>query len=513
MESPQNWPAKVDRARTRLLDFTLWTKPDYEIGRPHVLLTRKLDLLVEGSITRLMVFMPPRNGKSELVSRRLPAFYLGLHPDHEVIVASYAAGLANRMNRDVQRIIDTAAYRELFPGTILNRSGFRSTGGTAAVRASDLFEIVGHRGSLRSAGVGGGITGMGGHLLIVDDSLKNHEEAHSATRREKLVEWYDSTLWTRQAPGARILIVQTRWHCEDLPGVLISRAAADPQTDQWDILRLPAIAEGVLHPWDDRLPGQALWPERFNEQWLSSARSTLGAYVFSGMYQQNPTAEGGNHFKEAWFWRRWQDGGTLWHVHGERFAKCDCPVFVTCDPAASEKQTADYTAIGVWATTPLNDLLLLEVVRERLGVDGIIPKLLEISRRWNPSWIGVEANGFQVSLTHAARRTPGMPPIRQLNHGGKGKLVRATPAILKAESGQIVLPASAPWVKAYIDELTRFTGLDDKEDDQVDMTAYAIWKLPEYESEKSQVESLQQSTNSSTAQSDAAKSGIWGRRC
>ena len=160
-----------------------------------------------------------------------------------------------------------------------------------------------------------------------------------------------------------------------------------------------------------------------------------------------------------------------------RFSKSDCAVFVTCDPAASERNSADHTAIGVWTVTPENDLLLLEVVRGRFGVDRIVPELLAVCRRWNPGWIALEANGFQVAIVQAARGVAGMAPIRQISHEGKGKLVRATSAIILAESGKLWLPRSAEWIKAFIDELVRFTGRDDRADDQFDMTAYAAWQV------------------------------------
>jgi predicted phage terminase large subunit-like protein len=139
--------------------------------------------------------------------------------------------------------------------------------------------------------------------------------------------------------------------------------------------------------------------------------------------------------------------------------------------------SADQTAIGVWTVTPENDLLLLEVVRGRFGVDRIVPELLAVCRRWNPGWIALEANGFQVAIVQAARGVAGMAPIRQISHEGKGKLVRATSAIINAQMGQLWLPRSAKWIKAYVDELVRFTGRDDRADDQVDITAYAAWQM------------------------------------
>ncbi len=325
--------------------------------------------------------------------------------------------------------------------------------------AQDLFEIVDRGGSYQGlAGVGGGITGMGFDLGIIDDPFKNFDQAHSQKTRDKIDEWYTTTFWTRQSPNARILLTMTRWHHDDLAGRLLERMKNDPAADQWVVLRLPAVADGDLHPDDPRVgelgepgePCELLWPERFGQAFMDSARAQ-GAYFFAGMYQQSPTPEGGNHFQEQWFEHRFDDGGKHWHLRDRRFNKSDCAVFVTCDPAASERNSADHTAIGVWTVTPENDLLLLDVVRGRFGVDRIVPELLAVSRRWNPGWIALEANGFQVAIVQAARGVAGMAPIRQISHEGKETgpcALRPSSWPSRASSG---CPRSAKWIKAYVD--------------------------------------------------------------
>src|SRR5699024_9188367 len=142
---------------------------------------------------------------------------------------SYAAGLSSRMNRDVQRVIDSPAYRALFPGTALHG---RTARGTTSLRNSDIFELVGHRGVYRSAGVGGGITGIGGHIVIIDDPFKDRASADSPTIRRKVWDWYTSTLYTRLAPGGGVLVINTRWHMADLSGRLLE-AAARGEGDRW----------------------------------------------------------------------------------------------------------------------------------------------------------------------------------------------------------------------------------------------------------------------------------------
>ena len=517
-----------ERARTELARFTAWTKPDYQTAWHNALICRYLDRLVEGDITRLMIFCPPRHGKSELVSRRLPAYFLGRNPTSHVILSAYSADLADRMNRDVQRIMDSPAYRQLFPFVRLPEVGSRSnTHAMREKRTDSLFEIVGRRGSLRSAGIGVGITGMGFHLGIIDDPIKDWEEAHSTVIRDKVDEWYTSTFWTRQESAkdgqqARILLTMTRWHHDDLAGRLIERAEQDRDADQWTILRLPALADYDLHEEDERESGEALWPGRYDERFMAKARASLGSYLFTGMYQQTPTVEGGQHFKEDWFSKRFSfmtdDRGE--HVlvpdglgGADKFAKCDCTIFATCDPAASEKQAADFTAIAVWLLTPKNDLCLVDMVRERLGVNNITPRLYEICKRWGVSFVGIENSGFQLAIIRECRRTLGMPPVRELSHENKSKLVRATPAIIKAEAGQILLLEGADWIKRYVDELIKFTGLEDKHDDQVDVTAYAVWQLPRMGKDVELDREIEQEHSSTRPEhtSYAEERGLWGR--
>lgn len=476
---------KRRQARSGLLNFTTYTMPTYSVNWHHDLICRKLDQWARGEIKRLMLFTPPRHGKSELASRRLPALMFGLNPSMNVISCSYSADLAGRMNRDVQRVMDSKAYKRLFPDSRLGGKNVRTHSG-GWMRNSELFEIVEHGGSYRAAGVGGGITGMGFHRGIIDDPVKDAEEANSPTIRQNVWDWYTSTFWTRQAPDAGILIIQTRWHVDDLAGRLMKLAEEDPDADQWEVVNLEAVkTERSNTPGDPRLPTQSLWEARYGRDFLKNARSTLGTAQFEALYQGSPTQEGGNWFKEAWFAPKWSLGG----VHGDSgesyvlrwpdgrsnlYYWDNLNRFVIIDPAASEKQAADYTAMGVFATTPTNELLVLDVVRERLSLDRILPRLKELNLKWRPHWIGMEANGFQVALSNEAKHMQGMPAVLELSHRGKGKVVRATPAIIKAEGGGILLPERAEWKKKFLEELVQFTGDGDKHDDQVDVLAYAV---------------------------------------
>jgi predicted phage terminase large subunit-like protein len=292
---------KAELATRALLDFTLYTKPDYEVNWHHAVVCEALDRFVAGEIRRLMLFMPPQNGKSELVSRRLPAYILGRNPDAKLIACSYSADLASQMNRDVQRIIDAPEYARVFPETTLFGSNVRSSSKGSYLRNSDIFEIVGREGRYKGAGVGGPITGFGFDIGIIDDPTKNREEADSEVYRERLWEWYTSTFYSRMRKGAlsSILITLTRWHEDGIEARLLKLAEENEDADQWEVISLPAIAEEPAPP-DIRKEGEPLWPTRFPLAFLRAVQAQ-NPYDFAALYQQRPAPREGNLFKWAWF--------------------------------------------------------------------------------------------------------------------------------------------------------------------------------------------------------------------
>ncbi len=245
----------VRMARTDLLSFTTFTKPDYRPNWHHEELAKMLDRVAMGRCPRLMVFMPPQHGKSELVSRRFPAFILGRNPDMRLIGSSHTNDLAVSMNRDVQRIMTSERYDQVFPEAALDDRWVRAAAGMEARRTMDFFEIPGHCGSLRSAGVGKSIAGNAADGAIIDDPFGKREDADSAVLRQRVWDWYANDLYSRLSAEAWIVLTHTRWHRDDLAGRLL-RKMADRSADQWEILCLPAVREegpGDRH--DRRLPG------------------------------------------------------------------------------------------------------------------------------------------------------------------------------------------------------------------------------------------------------------------
>jgi len=273
-------------ARRNLLNFTKYTNSNYDVNWHHKLFAKKLDLFMKGKIKRLMVFMPPQHGKSELCSRRLPAMMLGKDPNLRIALTSYNHDFASKLNRDVQKIMTTKEYAELFPDTCLTngKNGLY-------VRNADEFEVMDCKGGLVSVGVCGGLTGRSVDIGIIDDIYKDAKDAWSPTVRQNVADWYDTVFKTRLHNKSRQLITLTRWHPDDLAGMLLKREGED-----WEIVVLPALktAENTCLG-DNREIGEALWETRHSKKSLEKLK-IRNEFVFETLYQQNPKPSEGMMF-------------------------------------------------------------------------------------------------------------------------------------------------------------------------------------------------------------------------
>lgn len=276
------------QARRNLLSFTLATMPSFSPAPFHVKYYSYLGDFADGKIKKLMVFMPPQHGKSEGSTRRLPAFILGKDPNRKVAIVSYSAPKARKFNREIQRIIDTQEYHEIFPNTSLNTSNVITIAGSW-LRNADECEIVGHRGGFKTVGVGGALTGEPVDTLILDDIYKDAKTAWSPTVRESIEDWYDTVAETRLHNNSQQLIVFTRWHENDLAGRLLDQQGhyTPTNTNGWVVVVYPAIKVGKPTDVDTREEGEPLWPERHNLEKLIATRER-NPHVFESLYQQDP---------------------------------------------------------------------------------------------------------------------------------------------------------------------------------------------------------------------------------
>lgn len=442
-------------AQQSLVGFIYATCPQYIMGWVHEEICAALDAFLldvqAGRSPRLMITMPPRHGKSELASRRFPAYALGRNPDLSIIATSYSADLASRMNRDVQRIIESEEYRAIFPGVHLpgkNSSQFRT---------SDFFEVEGHSGGYRSAGVGGGITGMGGNILLLDDVLKDRAAADSPTIRQNIWDWYTSTLYTRLAPGGGIIIINTRWHMDDLSGRLLAAEAAG-DGDKWQVINFPAIAE---QDEPHRRQGEALHPERYRLEQLQKIRAAVGERDWAALYQQHPVPDGGAIFRTEWF---------RYYTPRDLPQTWDAQV-ISWDMTFKDGDSTDYVVGQVWGRKGGN-FYLLDQVRRRMGFTDTMTAFVGLAKKWPKvmrKLVEDKANGPAV-IDALKDHVSGIVPVEP--DGSKTARAHAVTTLFEAGNVHFPSPEIAPWVKKFAAELAEFPA--SAHDDQVDAMTQAL---------------------------------------
>lgn len=453
------------RAQNSLASFILYTYPAYQMGWFHQEVCAALDRFLEDVIAkrspRLILTAPPRHGKSEICSRRFPAYALGRFPDLEIIACSYSAELTERMNRDVQRIIDDAPFHSVFPDTYLQGSSFAPKGSKQAARTSDYFEIVGRQGRYRSSGVGGSITGMGAQILIIDDPVKDRAEANSKTVQEKTWDWFTSTAYTRLAPGGGVIVMQTRWAQEDLAGRLIE-ASLNGSGERYEVVNYPAIAE---HDETHRKAGEALHPERFDLEALERIRQNVGERDWAALYQQRPVPDGGGLFKNDWlrFYRK-----------AELPAKFD-KLVTSWDMTFKDSATSDFVVGQVWGRAGAR-FYLLDQVRARMDFVKTKAAFIDLATRHPAAMrklVEDKANGPAI-ISELRDKVPGIIPITPK----ESKEARAYAISTLWEAGNVYLPdpSEAPWVnRDFVPELLSFPA--GAHDDQVDAMTQALSDL------------------------------------
>ena len=354
----------VEMSRRDILAFTCYTKDDYAINWHHLRLADALNRFVFGDpeYQYLMVLMPPRHGKSELVSRRLPPFIHGIYPDDEIMAASYLDSLAGDMTMDIQKIMDSKEYKNVFPATRIWPPGTPYSKGT---RNSTEHTIVGCRGKYRGQGVGGSFTGKGANWILVDDPIKGREIADSVAFRERLWNFYNNDLFSRRETRldtgrrGRVLITLTRWHEDDLAGRLLELQRKDPEAVRWKVIEFPAIKVDDTNPDDPRAIGEALWPEKYSIPELNQIRATIGPRAWSSLYQQSPRPDGGGLFTESMFDFVDMPPADQWDYS-----------FIMGDTAYKDGQENDFTVLTAFGVKN-EELFIRDVWRARIKARDI----------------------------------------------------------------------------------------------------------------------------------------------
>lgn len=431
-------------ARRQVAPFSDWlptVTPTYTWSWPYLAHIRQhLDRVTSGELKRLILTVPPRHGKTEMTTVRYPVWRLERDPELRVIIGAYNQILANKFSRKARRI---AVQR-------MPLSNDR-------VAVEDWETARG--GGIRAVGVGSGITGQGAELIVVDDPVKSREEAESETYRERCWDWYTDDLYTRLEPGGAIILIQNRWHADDLAG----RILASEDAPNWTVVNLPAVAEE-----DDPLGreiGRALCPDRFDETALDGIKTVLGSYSFNALYQGRPSAREGGMFKRAWLpiveaapaegtrVRYWDKAGTAGggaRTAGALMVKAG-GLFYVEDVVKGQWSAGEREAV-IKQTTQLD--------AQQYGNTVAV-------------WVEQEpGSGGKESAEATVRNLAGFIVRAESVTGSKE--VRAEPYAAQCEAGNVRLLRGS-WNSSYIEELASFPNGAFK--DQVDASSGAFNKL------------------------------------
>lgn len=486
-------------ARRRLLHFTKLTHPRYSAGWVHDDICRRLERfsreVAEGKSPRLMLLMPPRQGKSELASIRFPAWHLGQYPHHELINVGYNLDLPMGFSRKVREVFRDPQYQAIFPDAVLDPDS----------QSVEKWNTT-KGGGFTAAGRGGGITGKGAHILIIDDPIKDQEEADSALVREKLWDWYQSTAYTRLAPGGGVLVIQTWWSDDDLAGrlqqamALIGKEGAPEGIDDFEIIRYPALSTHYEYrdDVDPSNPGPiirtdepidvanpplgyskhltllrpkdfCLHEDRYPTEALKRIRANLQPRIWSALYQQNPVPDEGMYFRKEYF--RYQR--QLPSPAGLR-------IYTAWDFAIGEKQQNDWTVGATILQDEMDQLYVLEIFRMKGDSFQIVEAMLDVATRWGSMpgtgyligaedgqiWRAIEPL-FKKRMVERRQYIP-YEVLRPMTD----KMARARPLQGRMQQGRVIFPEEAAWRAQAEQELLRFPA--GVHDDVVDALAWAV---------------------------------------
>jgi predicted phage terminase large subunit-like protein len=421
-------------AKDSFFHFIQFVQPEYQFNWHHLVLIEHLQRLAERQFSRLIVMMPPRHGKSQLVSRLFPAWCFARNQNEQVIVAGYSLDLASSMNRDCQKIVTSEKYKELFPDVCLSEG--RDTG---SIKTSKRFDIVGAKGYYIAAGVGGGITGAGATVGIVDDPVKNAEEADSKTYRDKAHEWYKTTFRTRFEPGAIEVICQTRWHEDDLTGRVIK--STTPGTE---IVSFPALAESNE---ENRDIGQALWEGKYDRKKLLEIKTDVGTRAWNALFQQRPSAEEGGVIKKAWFGR----------YDPRKYSFSGKQVNFFFDTAYTEDEKNDPMGAIAYVKEGA-DFYVLDYESAYLEFPEQIEQIKTFCAKngySQRSLIRVEPKASGKSVVQVAKRATELN-IKEARAPKESKTARANSCSATLEAGRVLLPEGMRWVDDFLTECAAF---------------------------------------------------------
>lgn len=433
------------------------SKNKWQFARHLRFLESNLMDLTSSPNTNVIVNLPPRHGKSEYISKYFPLWYLKQNIDKRIILVSYQKSIASGWSRKIRDLIE-------------NNQNKLKIKLSKTHKKSNSFDLHQNEGGLFATGIGGPLTGLGADLMIIDDPIKNDEQANSLAYRDKTWDWFNATAMTRIEPGGNTVIVMTRWHDDDLTGRILSRFNSD-ELKMWRHIALPAIARD-----NDPLGrnyGEALWSERFPLSELDKFRKRMGEYWFSSLYQQEPLPSGSTIFKRSNFRYFQEKNGFYEYIdeenHTRMVHKDELTVMATCDLAISMRETADYTVVLIFAKTHSNTIFVIDIIRQRFDTSNHLSLLKSIYQKYRPALIGVENVQYQKSLIQQAIKS-GLP-IKSLRPD-KDKISRALVIASQMENRSVYFRKNADYLSEFEKELLNFP--KSRHDDQVDAFSYIM---------------------------------------
>ena len=435
-----------NKAKNDFLSFVKCVWPDFVEGSHHRHIADKFNKLATGEINRLIINMPPRHTKSEFASYLLPAWMVGRDPKLKIIQATHTGELAVRFGRKAKNLIDSEDYGKIFKTRLQEDS--KAAGRWETAQGGEYF----------AAGVGGAITGRGADLLIIDDP-HSEQDALSPTAMESAYEWYTSGPPQRLQPGAKIVLVMTRWSTKDLTGKLIAHQK-EAKSDQWDVVEFPAIMDHGTNP-------KPVWPQYWKLEELEKVKATLPVGKWNAQWMQHPTSEEGAIIKREW-WMKY-DHEEIPPLHH---------VIQSYDTAFLKKETADYSAITTWGVFyPDEDsapaLLLFDAIKGRYEFPELRRLALEQYKYWQPESVIIEAKASGLPLTYELRQMD-IPVVNFTPSKGNDKHARVNAVAPLFESGMIYAPEQK-FAEEVIEECASFPFGD--HDDLVDSTTQAIMRF------------------------------------
>jgi predicted phage terminase large subunit-like protein len=420
-----------------------------------------VDLADGAGQQRLAIFLAPQEGKSERASHWFPLWLLMHNPDLRIAIVSHEAELARGWGAAIKRDV------EMFNGDEgCVDLGLRLRADSKAV---GRWSIEGHRGGVYAVGISGSLTGRPVDLLVLDDPISNLEQAQSIKYRDRAHRFWQGVAVPRMGPQTKTILIQTRWHEDDLAGRLLATEGDRSKGGKWRVVSIPAQCEDEATDPLGRREGEYMVSTRgrTRQDW-EERKADLGAYVWAALCQQRPSPAEGGLFRRIW-WRYFTLEGTRLHVGGRTFDTRDLWKFATVDLAASTRTSADFTVIAAWARTLDGDLVLLDMVRAKIGEEQHFAHALPLVQRWNLDTVFVEASQYGTTLVRQATQE-GVPitPIQ----AEVDKFSRALPYSAWTASGRVWLPAGALWLDTWIGEHASFPA--SSHDDMVDVGSMAI---------------------------------------